>query len=49
MDECALHLLVLAHTYMVPALKRLCTSHFEQAGLLNTDIVVDILQIARYY
>lgn len=47
MDECALHLLVLAHTYMVPALKRLCTSHFEQAGLLNTDIVVDILQIAR--
>ena len=47
MDECALHLVVLAHTYMVPALKRLCTSHFEQ-GLLNIDTVVDILQIAKY-
>lgn len=47
-EEYALHLVVLAHTYMVPALKRLCTVHFEQ-GQLNIDNVVDILQIARYF
>lgn len=46
MEECALHLVVLAHTYMVPALKQTCTVHFEQ-GLLNTDNVVDVLQVAR--
>lgn len=48
MEECALHLVVLAHTYVVPALKRLCTMHFEQ-GQLNIDNVVDILLIARCF
>jgi len=48
MEECALHLVVLAHAYVVPALKRLCTIHFEQ-GRLNIDNVVDILLIARYF
>lgn len=39
-------LLVLAHAYMVPALKRLCTDSFE-LGLLNSDNVVDVLQLSR--
>ena len=48
MEEFALHLLVLAHAYMVPSLKRVCTDSYEQ-GLLNSDNVVDVLQVARYY
>lgn len=46
MEMFAMHLLVLAHAYMIPALKRLCTDHFEH-GLLNSDNVVDVLKIAR--
>ena len=47
MEEFALHLLVLAHAYMLPSLKRLCTDRYEH-GLLNSDNVVDVLQVARY-
>jgi hypothetical protein len=47
MEEFALHLLVLAHAYMVPSLKRLCTERYGR-GLLNSDNVVDVLQVARY-
>ncbi|KAG0558597.1 hypothetical protein KC19_10G040700 [Ceratodon purpureus] len=46
MEEFALHLLVLAHAYVVPSLKRVCTDSYEN-GLLNSDNVVDVLQVAR--
>lgn len=46
MEMYAIPLLVLAHAYMVPALKRLCTDSFE-LGLLNSDNVVDVLQLSR--
>lgn len=45
-EEFALHLIVLAHAYRIPALKRICTDSFEQ-GLLNLENVVDVLQISR--
>jgi len=48
MEMFAIHLLMLAHAYQVPALKRFCTGSFEQ-GLLDTDNVVDVVQLARYY
>lgn len=48
MEQFALQLIVLAHAYMIPALKRVCTDSYEH-GLLNSDNVVDILQIARYH
>lgn len=47
-EEFALHLIVLAHAYRIPALKRICTDSFEQ-GLLNLENVVDVLQISRYH
>jgi hypothetical protein len=47
MKQFGLQLVVLAHAYVVPALKRVCTDSFEQ-GLLNSDNVVDVLHIARY-
>lgn len=46
MEEFSLHLLVLAHSYRLPALKRVCTDSYDQ-GLLNTENVVDVLQVAR--
>lgn len=48
MEEFSLHLLVLAHSYRLPALKRVCTDSYDQ-GLLNTENVVDVLQVARYH
>jgi hypothetical protein len=44
--EYGLILVVLGHAYMIPALKRACTQHYEH-GLLNNDNVVDVLQVAR--
>ncbi|BBN12778.1 hypothetical protein MPTK1_5g22830 [Marchantia polymorpha subsp. ruderalis] len=46
MEKFCANLLVLAHAYCVPALKRLCTLHWEK-GFLNVENVTDILQLAR--
>ncbi|CAM6097270.1 unnamed protein product [Calypogeia fissa] len=46
MEDFVMQLLVLAHTYRVPSLKRICTQEFEQ-GLLTKENVVDVLQMAR--
>ncbi|XP_057957031.1 BTB/POZ and TAZ domain-containing protein 3 [Malania oleifera] len=46
MKKFVLHLLVLSHTYSVPALKRVCI-HFLEQGLLTKDNVIDVLQLAR--
>ncbi|XP_072999522.1 BTB/POZ and TAZ domain-containing protein 3-like [Typha latifolia] len=45
MKKYALHLLVLAHTFSVPSLKRVCINQLEEA--LTTENVVDVLQLAR--
>ncbi|KAL2654142.1 hypothetical protein R1flu_022270 [Riccia fluitans] len=45
MENFSTHLLVLAHAYCVPVLKRLCTQHYEM-GVLNVENVIDILQLA---
>ncbi|XVF65868.1 hypothetical protein PTKIN_Ptkin09bG0285700 [Pterospermum kingtungense] len=41
-----LHLLVLSHSYSVPALKRVCICLLEQ-GWLTRENVIDVLQLAR--
>ncbi|KAL3691951.1 hypothetical protein R1sor_005602 [Riccia sorocarpa] len=46
MEKFSTHLLVLAHAYCVPALKRLCTQYYE-IGVLNVENVIDILQLSR--
>lgn len=46
MKKFALHLLVLSHSYSVPLLKRLC-EHIIEHGLLNSENVIDMLQLAR--
>lgn len=46
MKKLVLHLLVLSHTYSVPALKRVCVNYLEQ-GWLTKNNVIDVLQLAR--
>ncbi|KAG0568018.1 hypothetical protein M758_7G177500 [Ceratodon purpureus] len=46
MEQFALQLVVLGHAYRIASLKRICTDNYEH-GLLNSDNVVDVLQIAR--
>ncbi|KAJ4823663.1 BTB/POZ and TAZ domain-containing protein 3 [Turnera subulata] len=46
MKKFVLHLLVLSHSYSVPAMKRLCVHLLEQ-GWLTKDNVIDALQLAR--
>ncbi|PON50569.1 Voltage dependent potassium channel [Trema orientale] len=46
MKKFVLHLLVLSHSYMVPALKRVCIYFLEQDWLTKENIV-DVLQLAR--
>eukprot|EP01018_Ginkgo_biloba_P024441 Gb_20282 [translate_table: standard] len=46
MQKYALHLIVLAHVFCVPSLKRVCTQCLEQ-GLLTIENVIDVLQLAR--
>ncbi|KAJ0969348.1 hypothetical protein J5N97_022225 [Dioscorea zingiberensis] len=46
MKKYVLHLLVMSHTYSIPSLKKTCIDQLEQA-LLNTENVVDVLQLAR--
>ncbi|WZZ24065.1 hypothetical protein YC2023_007466 [Brassica napus] len=45
MEDFAMHLLVLSHVYVVPHLKRVCESQFENT-LLNKENVIDVLQLA---
>lgn len=45
MEDFAMHLLVLSHVYVVPHLKRVCESQFENS-LLNKENVIDIFQLA---
>ena len=45
MEDFAMHLLVLSHVYVVPHLKRVCESHFENT-LLNEENVIDVFQLA---
>ncbi|KAG5407844.1 hypothetical protein IGI04_013963 [Brassica rapa subsp. trilocularis] len=45
MEDFAIHLLVLSHVYVVPHLKRVCESHFENT-LLNKENVIDVFQVA---
>ncbi|CAG7886068.1 unnamed protein product [Brassica rapa] len=45
MEDFAMHLLVLSHVYVVPHLKRVCESHFENT-LLNEGNVIDVFQLA---
>lgn len=46
MKKFVLHLLVLAHSYSVPSLKRVCVYFLEQDWLTKEN-VVDVLQLAR--
>eukprot|EP00249_Psilotum_nudum_P012279 c23693_g1_i1 orf=554-1867(+) len=46
LEKYILHLVVLSHVYGIPALKKLCTYHFEQ-GFLTSDNVIDVLQLSR--
>lgn len=46
MQKFVLHLLVLSHSYSVPALKRVCICLLEQ-GWLTRENVIDVLQLAR--
>ncbi|OMO71244.1 Zinc finger, TAZ-type, partial [Corchorus capsularis] len=46
LQKFVLHLLVLSHSYSVPALKTLCICLLEQ-GWLNRENVIDVLQLAR--
>lgn len=46
MKKFVLHLLVLSHCYVVPALKRVC-EHFIECGWLTEENVIDVLQLAR--
>ncbi|KAG6484508.1 BTB/POZ and TAZ domain-containing protein 4-like [Zingiber officinale] len=46
MDQFVLHLLVLAHVFMIPSLKEECAKQLEQ-GLLTAENAVDALQLAR--
>uniref|UniRef100_A0A1J3J7X3 BTB/POZ and TAZ domain-containing protein 5 n=1 Tax=Noccaea caerulescens TaxID=107243 RepID=A0A1J3J7X3_NOCCA len=45
MEDFAIHLLVLSHVYVVPHLKRLCESQFENV-LLNEENVIDVFQLS---
>ncbi|KAK4803887.1 hypothetical protein SAY86_003704 [Trapa natans] len=45
MDKFVLHLLLLSHCYMIPSLKRACTSYLGD-GWLTEENVVDVLQLA---
>uniref|UniRef100_A0A1J3CT89 BTB/POZ and TAZ domain-containing protein 5 n=1 Tax=Noccaea caerulescens TaxID=107243 RepID=A0A1J3CT89_NOCCA len=45
MEDFAIHLLVLSHVYVVPHLKRLCESQFENV-LLNEENVMDVFQLS---
>uniref|UniRef100_A0A0D3A2G9 TAZ-type domain-containing protein n=1 Tax=Brassica oleracea var. oleracea TaxID=109376 RepID=A0A0D3A2G9_BRAOL len=45
MEDFAMHLLVLSHVYVVPHLKRVCESQFENT-LLNKENVIDVFQLA---
>ncbi|CAN8328351.1 unnamed protein product [Cochlearia groenlandica] len=45
MEDFAIHLLVLSHVYVVPHLKSLCESQFENV-LLNKENVIDVFQLA---
>ncbi|KAJ0252370.1 BTB/POZ and TAZ domain-containing protein 5 [Hirschfeldia incana] len=45
MEDFAMHLLVLSHVYVVPHLKRVCESEFENT-LLNKENVIDVFQLA---
>nr|XP_016441815.1 PREDICTED: BTB/POZ and TAZ domain-containing protein 4-like [Nicotiana tabacum]XP_016441821.1 PREDICTED: BTB/POZ and TAZ domain-containing protein 4-like [Nicotiana tabacum] len=46
MQEHALNLLMLSHAYVVPHLKRECERQLLERGLITTDNVVDIFQLA---
>ncbi|CAH9083328.1 unnamed protein product [Cuscuta epithymum] len=46
MKKFVLHLLVLSHSYAVPSLKSVC-EHIIEHGLLNSESVIDLLQLAR--
>lgn len=46
MKKSVLHLLVLAHSYSVPSLKRVCV-YFLERDWLTKENVVDVLQLAR--
>ncbi|XP_002975208.2 BTB/POZ and TAZ domain-containing protein 3 [Selaginella moellendorffii] len=46
MEKYVLHLLALSHSYSIPLLKKKCTEALER-GLLTTENVVDVLQLAR--
>lgn len=46
MKKFVLHLLVLAHSYSLPSLKRVCIYFLEQDWLTKEN-VVDVLQLAR--
>lgn len=45
MEDFGMHLLVLSHVYVVPHMKRLCESQFENV-LLNKENVIDVFQLA---
>ncbi|KAJ4870127.1 BTB/POZ and TAZ domain-containing protein 5 [Raphanus sativus] len=45
MEDFAMHLFVLSHVYVVPHLKRVCESHFENT-LLDKENVIDVFQLA---
>ncbi|XP_031110926.1 BTB/POZ and TAZ domain-containing protein 3 [Ipomoea triloba] len=47
MKKFALHLLVLSHSYSVPSLKRVVCEHILEQGLLDSENVIDVLQLAR--
>jgi hypothetical protein len=46
MKKYVLHLLVLAHVFLVPSSKLVCTQNLEH-GLLTTYKFIDVLQLAR--
>ncbi|KAL8168331.1 hypothetical protein V2J09_009830, partial [Rumex salicifolius] len=46
MEEFVLPLLVLSHAFIVPHLKRECERRIEIGGMLNSDNVIDIFQLA---
>lgn len=48
MNEFVLHLLVLSHVFVIPMLKNVCVQQLER-GLLTTENVVDVFQLARLF
>ncbi|XP_008805685.1 BTB/POZ and TAZ domain-containing protein 4-like [Phoenix dactylifera] len=48
MNQFVLHLLVLSHVFVIPTLKNLCVQQLER-GLLTTENVVDVFQLARLF